>query len=469
MGLHYSKEDNVARFQYVNKNGDRDSIYLGVMPRKAAEHHEIFLAKIVACSLNPGIGIDRQTAIYLEEISTRLKKALIKRGLYKPTADETKDLSIALGELIEKYLRYHENDKANTYRNIKLSCDKLLARFGKDKKISTITPTEVNHFEKHLYQKFAEATASRLIKRFRQLMRWAVGHGHVKENIFLSMRVGKQENRQRVEYVPAEKVQKAMDACINPELRFALFLARYMAFRTASESNSWRWSYIRFNEERVHVLDTKRTKCRILPMFENLYPFFAELLHNKNCKSFKKDMEKAMIDLKEALADWSRYGSAIERLLKSKGDDYIAEMVAKFPKGQDFVFSPEFRKRQSRASQMEKLKKKAKVSWQKDFQNLRASCESEWVAIYGIYPATEWTGNSVEVAQKHYCTITPDVWDRAIGKVSMTESHMKQTIQSLVKSFGWERIRTTLEEITDVKATLRIVSPNDDADNLAVD
>lgn len=302
-----------------------------------------------------------------------------------------------------------------------------------------------------MYQKYAEATASRLIKRFRQLMRWAVGHGHVKENIFLSMRVGKQENRQRVEYVPVEKVRRAMDACVNFELRLALFLARHMAFRTPSESISWRWSYLKFDEARVYVLDIKRNQCRVLPMFEILYPVIAELLLQKGCGAFEQDIQKAQVDIKKALGDWQRHGQVAEQLLKSKGSDYIAEMVSKFPKGEDYIFSPEFRKRQSRANQMAKLKKKAKVTWQKDFQNLRASCESEWIRDYDIHSATEWTGNSIEVAQRHYCMITPDIWDRATGKTSMTESKMKETLQSLIKSFDVKKVRAALDEIAGEK------------------
>lgn len=117
---------------------------------------------------------------------------------------------------------------------------------------------------------------------------------------------------------------------------------------------------------------------------------------------------------------------------------------------------------------MGKLKKKAKVTWQKDFQNLRASCESEWIRDYDIHSATEWTGNSIEVAQRHYCMITPEIWDKATGK-AVPEVKRDDTLRSLVKSFGLAKIKAALEEIGAEQMPLSIVvPPTDDADQKVV-
>lgn len=194
MSLTYNKETNVALFRYTNKEGEAKTLYLGKMPKREADHHEIYLEKILSLYLCPSLSIDPQTVVYLEGLPARLKKTLIKHGLIQPTVEEAKELSMSLGELIDKYLEFHKEDKPNTYKNIKLACDKLLSRFGREKKIPDITPTEINHFEKHLYRDSAEATASRLIKRFRQLMKWAIEQGYFKKNIFESMHVGKQDS-----------------------------------------------------------------------------------------------------------------------------------------------------------------------------------------------------------------------------------------------------------------------------------
>ena len=444
MGLCYTVSTGESRFQYVNRDGQSKVLCLGLMPKRAAQHHETFLKKILASHLNPGIAIDKQTAAYLEDIPARLRKNLIKHGLIVPTAEEVRDLSLSFGTLIEKFLEFHREDNPNTYKNIQLACDKIIKRFGTDKKIIDVTATEINHFEKFLYREYAKATSSRLIKRFRQLMSWAIKNGFAKENIFLPMKVGRQENRERMEFVSATKVQTMMNACVNYELRLALYLARYMAFRIPSEAASWKWSYIGFENERIKVMDVKRGECRVLPLFEEMYPVLAELLSQKECASFLKDLQNANIDLQAALSDWKGQGRTVEELLRSKGSKYIAEMTSRFPKGEDYVFSPEFRTRKSRSNQMAKLKKKSGVTWQKDFQNLRVSRENEWIRQFDIHTATEWTGNSIEVAQRHYFLITPDIWDRATGAA---EDKTAETLRVMLKTFGMEKVRAVLEGI----------------------
>lgn len=453
MGLSYSKDKKEARFQYTNKEGKRKVLDWGRMSKEEADYHERFTKKIVACYLNPYQSMDRQTALYLEELSAKMKKKLLDHGLIQPTEQERREQTPTLGKLIDDFLEFHKEDKENTYKNIKLACTKLLERFGREKKIDEFTPTEINHYEKFLYRESAEATATRLVKRFRQIIRWAIEHEYCDVNPFSKMRLGKQENSERLEFVDPEKVRTAMSCCVNFELRLALFLARFAAFRTPSECNSWLWHYIDFENKRVKVWDVKRNEVRIIPLFGsatigNMYPMFVELLFEKGCESFLRDLKRKKIDLKESLLDWKNHGLAIEVLLGSKGNGYIAEMVAKFPKDEDFVFSPEFRKRKSRSDQMKKLTKKAKVSWMKDFQNLRASCESEWVFEHDIDTATRWTGNTIEVARKHYLMIHPDAWDKATARAESGKEGIVKALRSLIKIHGMKSVTEAFEEIS---------------------
>lgn len=456
MGLSYSKDKKEARFQYMNKEGKRKVLDWGRMSYEAACHHAVYTERIVGCYLNPYQSMDNQTASYLEGLPYKMKKKLLAHGLIQPTEQERKEQTPTLGKLIADFLEFHKEDKPNTYKNIKLACDKLLERFGPEKKIDEFTSIEINHYEKFLYRESAEATATRLVKRFRQIMRWAIRMKYCESNPFLEMRLGKQDNPQRLEFVDPDKVRKVMSCCVNFELRLALFLARFAAFRTPSECNSWRWSYIDFENKRVKVLDVKRNEIRVLPLFGsatigNMYPMFAELLFEKGCESFLRDLKKKKIDLKESLRDWKTHGMEIETLLESKGNGYIAEMVAKFSKEEDYVFSPEFRRRKSRSGQIDKLMKKVKVSWMKDFQNLRASCEVEWVHEYDIYTATKWTGNTIEVARKHYLMIHPKVWDKATESAGALGRAKKdiivKSLRALVKIHGLKPVAEAFETI----------------------
>ena len=131
MGLTYNKETNEARFQYTNREGDRKVVYLGKIPKREADRHETFLFKLLASHLSPSVAIGKDTADYLKELPKRIKQTLIKHGLIVPTAEEARDRSLSFGELREKFLDFHKEDKPNTHNNIRLACNKLIERLLK--------------------------------------------------------------------------------------------------------------------------------------------------------------------------------------------------------------------------------------------------------------------------------------------------------------------------------------------------
>ncbi len=54
------------------------------------------------------------------------------------------------------------------------------------------------------------------------------------------------------------------------------------------------------------------------------------------------------------------------------------------------------------------------VQWPKLFQNLRARCETELMAIYPAKDVAAWLGNSLPVAMTHYAMATAESFQRAI-------------------------------------------------------
>ena len=129
-------------------------------------------------------------------------------------------------------------------------------------------------------------------------------------------------------------------------------------------------------------------------------------------------------------------------LLKENGDSYIKEMVKRFSKGKDWIFTEAFRRRGSRSKQIKQLFSKAKVSFEKPFVNCRGTCESEWVQLYGLKAATEWTGNSVKVAQAHYLEISKETWDAATG-----ETGDLSTIKSLIGKYGVAGLKKIIDDV----------------------
>lgn len=386
------------KFQYVDKNGEPQRIYLGVISLEDAEYDAEFIGKLVQYSKYPA-PFDSRTATWIKEIrsrNVRFLKKLFELELLPKTEEDKRDEAISVVELCDRFeVRYKEGNE-NTYKNIQQACMRLRIKYGETKVID-IDETEVKQWEISMYNTDAQATASRLIKRFKQIAKWGVETGLIPSNPFKKMIVKKQSNPLRVQNdISEEDVQKVMAACLDTqqELKFAIFLARYVAFRIPSECNWWRWSYIDFKSKQFQARRKSNKYGAVictLPMFPFMYPFLTELLIFHGCEQFINDSA-------------GLGGKEIKELLIAKGNQYIEIMKSRFPEGQDFIFTPAFRARKSRDHQMKQLLKRAGVSWLKNFHNLRATCETEWVdnPDIGLRTATAWCGNTPEVALEHY-------------------------------------------------------------------
>ena len=62
------------------------------------------------------------------------------------------------------------------------------------------------------------------------------------------------------------------------------------------------------------------------------------------------------------------------------------------------------------------IKKAGLKPWEKTFQNLRASRETELVEDFPIHVVTGWLGNSPDVARKHYLQTHEEHFERAVEK-----------------------------------------------------
>lgn len=438
------------KISFTNKKGKSDTIYIGY-DAKEARYHALFIETLIELSLQSNPIYGDNIIDYLSEIKKEnpsLYSKLEKKGLVVKTEgdkiEETNQSKLSLGRLIDMFLEYTHDVADSTMRISINAFNHLLEYFDRDILIEDIDEEQIKLFQKWLYGRYAEATASRFSKKYRQLFNWGIKRKLVTENIFRELDVRSMVNEERQQYVPSETVQKLIDSCVTDELRFALYLARWCSFRIPSEVNKLRWSQFDFGEK-VFIVTGKKDKKRKVPIFDDnrcdMYPFISELLSFRKCKSFLNDIENLSV-------------SEIKLLLQKKGDKYFIEMSQRFSKDQDFVFSPDFRKRSCRSCQMEKLKKKAGVKFKKDFQNLRASSETDMVRYYGIDAAVKWTGNSKKVALEHYLQVPDEIWQAAKGKDAEPEKEDqarqfltdKELIKVLLKRYKLKRLQEMIIE-----------------------
>lgn len=436
------------KFQYRNVQGEPKIIYLdSKLLEKDVKYISEFLEKIVEHSKNPAsIALPAYIQEFIDnEVDYKLQKKLVDHGLIPKTEKDLYEAAVSIKALADKVEAKYRKENEHTYKNMKLACSKLIEYFGDTKKVIEVTKQDVEEFNFWLYSKeksgYVEATASRLTKRFKQIGDIGIDLGLIEINPFKvkELEVRGQSNKARVKYVEKKTVDQVISVCETPELRFALFLSRYCGFRVPVECNRWKWSFIRFPEEKVLIhakMVNRRIVIREIPLFPFLYDFFKEILIYYGCDSFIKNASKLE-------------GQELQKHLKEYGDAYINEMVDKFPQEEDFVFSPEFRKRKSRTNQIKKLLKKAKVSWIKSFHNLRASVESDWIEEFGLKAACEWIGNSMQVCEEHYAMITSDASKKALGRSTTTREQDAKMIRQLLEKYGKKGFEELLSEVLD--------------------
>jgi len=70
----------------------------------------------------------------------------------------------------------------------------------------------------------------------------------------------------------------------------------------------------------------------------------------------------------------------------------------------------------------------------KPCHTLRKNCETDWSEKYPIQAVTEWLGNSVEVAMKHYVRAEDSLFEKAAGITEAEECSEKRSQSASVES-----------------------------------
>ena len=82
-----------------------------------------------------------------------------------------------------------------------------------------------------------------------------------------------------------------------------------------------------------------------------------------------------------------------------------------------FCFTRYRNQKSNLRTQLERIIRKAGLTpWQKPFQNLRSTRETELAEAYPMHVVCKWLGNSELVAAKHYLQLTDDHFKRAVHK-----------------------------------------------------
>lgn len=133
------------RYQYM-RDGERITMTLGQISKKAAEAAAFNIGEIVAC-VGVGASLPPKTIHWLQEVDDELYAKLAVVGLVPHRNTDR------LGPLLERYINIHAGGKApSTLEKWGFCKDRLIEHFGPDRAASFIARPDAEGYGSWLFQ-----------------------------------------------------------------------------------------------------------------------------------------------------------------------------------------------------------------------------------------------------------------------------------------------------------------------------
>ena len=366
--------------QFVDTNGKRQTLRLGKVTKKNAEEVARRVEILISAKIS-GDAIDSNTSAWIRSLEGKIRERLAKLGLVEPRAKRKK-----LGEFLDSYIEGRTDVSKGTLETYIKARKNLIDHFGHDRRLETITKADATKWRVYLATEsnardkdrssIADSTVRRRTGKAKQFFDAAIEEGLIDENPFKHLPSTVFANEKRQHFVDREIIDDCIKAAPDAEWRAIIALARYGGLRMPSECTTLEWSNIDFAAGRmtINAPKTKRHRSggrRMCPLFPELRPYLEDLYE-----------------------------------LAQPGDRFVIPWV-------------------KRASNLRTrfeaiIDRAGHEQWPKLFQNLRASRETELLAIYPAKDVSSWLGNSVPVAMKHYAMARKEVFEAAASKPTGT-------------------------------------------------
>lgn len=353
-------------------NARKCSIWLSGLSAAKAEEWKLHVEHLleVADKEPPS----KPTTNWLHGLNATDHEKLAKHGLV--VSRKAKSVArVTLWQWCETYIQERVDVKGSTKETYLKARDCLVAHFGKDKLIRDIQADDAKRWRIWLAtsgnrrdakrKSMADETVRRRTGKAKQFFAEALERGLVDENPFRKLPSTTRGNEKRQSFIPGEWIERCIKECPNEQWRTILALARYGGLRCPSELMTLRWSDVNIPEGRMVVHATKTEHhdnggVRVVPIFPELRPYL-EAAH------------EAADDGTEFVV-WQYRGAGVNL----------------------------------RTGFQRIIKRAGLVPWERLFQNLRASRETELMAKFPAKDVASWLGNSVPIAMKHYAMATAE-------------------------------------------------------------
>ena len=375
------KRTGSRRILLNDATGKRRQLYLGKMDESTAravfDHVEH-----LAVAERAGVVPQKATAAWLMGIGDDLHERLARVGLVEP---RKRRHATTLAQLIERF-EEAANVAPATLAAYQQTFNSLLEHFGEDKPIATVTVEGAARWRRAQADAgYAKATQAKRTFVAKLIFGRALAWGLIEANPFAELKAGTQSNPDRSHYVSVEHAERVIAACPDARWRAIVGLCRFAGLRCPSELSALTWGDVDLLERRLVVKSPKTRHheghaLRVVP----IVPLLAALLE----------------DLYQ---------------LAEPGD------VELFPRLEGSA---------NLRTTMSKIVGRAGLStWPRLFQNMRASCATDWVAEFPNKDVASWLGHSPLVAAVHYLRPRDEHFKRATGMDSAHESAQNTTRQ----------------------------------------
>ena len=361
-----SKEPNGRRrILFVAGDGKRKTIRLGKVNQRTAEAVRVKVEALVAAGIT-GHAVDDETSRWLAALDQIMLDKLSSVGLIN------RQCIVTLGDFIDDYIEGRSDLKPRTRELLQVARNNLVSMFRADMPVRDFTEGDADTYRQSLLnQGLAANTVRRRCGRVKQFFKAAVRRKLIDSNPFADIRCNVTANHSRFVFISREDSAKVIEACPDSQWRTLFALARYGGLRCPSETLNLRWQDIDWHNQRMTVRSPKTEhhagrESRQVPVFPELLPYLEEAFE---------------------LAD--------------EGTEYV---ITRY-RSQDANLR----------TQLQKIIRRAGLEvWQKPWQNLRSTRETELVESFPVHVAAAWLGNTEAVATKHYLQVTDDHFQRAV-------------------------------------------------------
>ncbi len=352
--------------QFYDASNRRRTLRVGKVPIKTANSIRVHVERLVSSQIT-GHAVDDVTALWVSNLDQKMTKKLSNAGLI--AARE----SSMLGELVDSFIRLRDGDvKPRTMMKYKGVRKHLIDHFGENRPIKSLTAADAKEFRAYLIQKGkSENTIRKICGVSKTFINLAIDKELLTKNPFDGVPSAFVPTRERHYYVTKEDIEKVIAECPDDEWKLIIALARYGGLRTPSETFALTWDDISWNKDRFYVRSPKTERFagkegRMVPIFPELRP-------------------------------------------------YLYKCAESAERGAQLVITKHRPNSHNLRTRFHSIITRAGLKpWEKVFQNLRSSRETELVERFPIQTVVAWLGNSPKVALQSYLQVRESDFDKAI-------------------------------------------------------